>query len=305
MSRSSENKADAYSNATPSLFPFGLLMYDLPSSRRTTSRTLTNTETISRKQSSSPVPSSSSSVSSIADEDLSIDIESEKKNLTTTEDWWRQAIEPIPQKPIVVSHSAYSMIDDDVSNDTNQLFSLLPSLNSSEKIIVHNQSLITLTQIYTDKAMDCVTQWYKSRSVPHLAVLIKRGVLKIYKEKSIRMTTNNKREIYAQLDKNGQILSSFDNRLFDSIEHFYQAYQQRRKRTENLAIIYESVHWCNQSFHDILLEYAEAIVKFTGMKTRLIADDELLPGNIPVDVLPKEILCQINCWDDDRNEIEL
>ena len=168
------------------------------------------------------------------------------------------------------------MIDDDVSNGTNQLFSLLPSLNSSEKIIVHNQSLDTLTQIYTNKAMDCVTQWYKSRSVPHLAVLIKRGLLKIYKEKSIRMTTNNvshwqcpnneqsfvllkKREIYAQLDKNGQILSSFDNRLFDSIEHFYQAYQQRRKRTENLAIIYESVYWCNQPFHDILLEYAEAM----------------------------------------------
>ena len=41
------------------------------------------------------------------------------------------------------------------------------------------------------------------------------------------------------------------------------------------------------------------------MKTRLIADDELLPGNTPVDVLPKEILCQINCWDDGRNEIEL
>lgn len=68
-----------------------------------------------------------------------------------------------------------------------------------------------------------------------------------------------KREIYAQLDKNGQIQSCFDNRLFDSIEHFYQAYQQRRKRTENLAIIYESVNWYNQSFHDILLEYAEAM----------------------------------------------
>jgi len=46
-------------------------------------------------------------------------------------------------------------------------------------------------------------------------------------------------------------------------------------------------------------------VKISGMKTRLIADDELLSNNSPIDLLPKEILCQINCWDDDRNEIDL
>ncbi|UJR35977.1 hypothetical protein I4U23_028718 [Adineta vaga] len=313
MSRSNPNSVQ---NTGPSLFPLGLLMYDLPSSRRTTSRTTTNTESVAsrqtplpRKQSSSPIPPSSSSASSIADDDdnLSIENESEKKNLTTTEDWWRQAIEPIPSKTISTSHSAFSMIDDDddISNDTNQLFSLLPSFNSTEKIIVHNQSLINLTQIYTDKAKDYVTQWYKNHSIPNLTILIKRGLLKIHKERSIRMVITNKKDIFGQLDKNGQILSNFDNRLFDSIENFYQAYQSRRKRNENLAMIYESVHWYDRSFHDILLEYAETIVKIPGMKTRLIAENELLPVNSPIDVLSKEMLCQINCWNDDRNEIEL
>ena len=83
------------------------------------------------------------------------------------------------------------MNDDDISNDTNQLFSLLPSFNTTEKIIVHNQPLITLTQIYTDKAIDCVKQWYERHSVPNINILIKRGLLKIYKEKSIRMTITN------------------------------------------------------------------------------------------------------------------
>jgi hypothetical protein len=46
-----------------SLFPSGLLMYDLPSSRRTASRTLNNVglssrqSSLSQKRSSSPVPS--------------------------------------------------------------------------------------------------------------------------------------------------------------------------------------------------------------------------------------------------------
>ena len=48
------------------------------------------------------------------------------------------------------------MNDDDISNDTNQLFSLLPSFNSTYRIIVHNQTLIPLTQIYSDKAIDYV-----------------------------------------------------------------------------------------------------------------------------------------------------
>ncbi|CAF1174964.1 unnamed protein product [Rotaria sp. Silwood1] len=302
-----------------SLFPSGLLMYDLPSSRRTASRALNNVDLIdrqslsssSRKRSPCPVPTSSSSPSSIVDGDLSVDgnlsvdDEPNQKNLTTSEDWWRQAIEPIPAKTISVSHSAFSMNDEDTSNDTNPLFSLLPSFSSTQKIIVHNQALTTLTQIYSNKTLDYVKQWYERHSIPTLNVLIKRGLLKIYKEKSIRMTINNKKDIFGQLDKNGKIISTFDNRLFDSVEHFYQTYQPRRKRNDNLTIIYESVHWYDKSFHTILLEYAETIVKISGMKTRLITDDELISNNTSIDILPKEILCQINCWNEGRNEIDL
>ncbi|CAF1571144.1 unnamed protein product, partial [Adineta steineri] len=318
MSRSNKNTSDNFSNAAEnkgvSLFPSGLLMYDLPSLRRTASRISNNTEltsrqssssTSSRKQSSSSVPSLSSSGSSEVDNDLSIEDEIDQKNLTTTEDWWRQAIEPMPMKTISESRSAFSMNDDDISNDTNQLFSLLPSINSTQKIIIHNQTLMPLTQIYTDKALDCVQQWYDNHSVPNLNCLIKRGLLKIYKEKSIRVIITNKKEIFGQLDKNGKILSTFDNRLFDSIEQFYQTYQIRRKRNENLAIIYESVYWYERSFHSILLEYAETIMKITGMKTRLISDNELLSNNSSIDILTKELLCQINCWNKDRNEIDL
>ncbi len=68
-----------------------------------------------------------------------------------------------------------------------------------------------------------------------------------------------KKEIFGQLDKNGKIFSTIDNRLFDTVEHFYQTYQPRRKRNENLAIIYESVRWYEQSLHSILLEYAETM----------------------------------------------
>jgi hypothetical protein len=104
MSRSSNRISDYFlasaEHEGASLFPSGLLMYDLPSLRRTASRT-SNTQQSSRKQSSpSPVPSvgsikqdefsSSSSSSSMADDDLSIDDEPNKKNLTTSEDWWRQ-----------------------------------------------------------------------------------------------------------------------------------------------------------------------------------------------------------------------
>jgi hypothetical protein len=60
MSRSSNHKSDyflpANENKGPSLFPEGLLMYDLPSLRRTASRTSNNIEQqLSRKP--SPVPS--------------------------------------------------------------------------------------------------------------------------------------------------------------------------------------------------------------------------------------------------------
>lgn len=68
-----------------------------------------------------------------------------------------------------------------------------------------------------------------------------------------------KKQIFGQLDKNGKILSMFDNRLFDTVDEFYQHYQGRRKRNENLAIIYESVRWYDQSLHSILLDYAETM----------------------------------------------
>jgi hypothetical protein len=106
------------------------------------------------------------------------------------------AIEPIATKPISLSHSAFSMNDDDTSNDTNQLFSLLPSFNSTHRIIIHNQTLIPLTQIYSDKAIDYVKQWYEHNSIPDLNLLIKRGLLKIHKEKSIRMMISNVSLIY-------------------------------------------------------------------------------------------------------------
>jgi hypothetical protein len=101
------------------------------------------------------------------------------------------AIEPIPNRSLSISHSAFSMNDDDISNETNQLFSLLPSLISNQRILVHNHPLITLKQIYSDKTIDYVKQWYERQSVPNLNLLIKRGLLKIYKEKSIRMTISN------------------------------------------------------------------------------------------------------------------
>jgi hypothetical protein len=41
------------------------------------------------------------------------------------------------------------------------------------------------------------------------------------------------------------------------------------------------------------------------MKTRLITDDELLSNHSSIDILSKEILCQINCWNQGRNEIDL
>ena len=105
------------------------------------------------------------------------------------------AIEPLPNQTLSISHSAFSMHDDDAAafNETNQLFSLLPSFDFTDKLVVHNQTMITLKQIYSEKTLDHVKQWYEHRSVPNLVVLIKRGLLKIYKEKSIRMTISNVR----------------------------------------------------------------------------------------------------------------
>ncbi len=46
-------------------------------------------------------------------------------------------------------------------------------------------------------------------------------------------------------------------------------------------------------------------MKISEMKTRLITDDELLSTNSSIENLSKEILCQINCWNEGRNEINL
>ena len=62
MSRSSNNASDYFKS--PSLFPAGLLMYDLPTLRRTASRTLNNVE-LTRRQSSSPRKQSPSPVPSV------------------------------------------------------------------------------------------------------------------------------------------------------------------------------------------------------------------------------------------------
>jgi len=83
------------------------------------------------------------------------------------------------------------MIDDDISNETHQLFSLLPSIHSHQRIIVHNQTMINLKDIYSDQILDYVQQMYERHSIPNLSVLIKRNLLKIYKEKSIRKTMSN------------------------------------------------------------------------------------------------------------------
>jgi hypothetical protein len=60
MSRSSNRISDYFlattENKGVSLFPSGLLLYDLPSSRRTASRTSDNVE-LTTQQSPSPVPS--------------------------------------------------------------------------------------------------------------------------------------------------------------------------------------------------------------------------------------------------------
>ena len=113
--------------------------------------------------------------------------------LTFTPQLFISAIEPIPTKTISNSQSTFNINDNNTSNDTNQLFSLFPSFDSTERIIVHNQASITLTQIYSDKAISYVNQWYENNSVPNLNTLIKCNLLKIYKEKSIGMMINNVR----------------------------------------------------------------------------------------------------------------
>ena len=78
--------------------------------------------------------------------------------------------------------------DDHLTTDTHPLFSLLPS---SPRLIVHNQALLTVTQISSARVLDYVQQWYERHSTPSLSLLVKRDLLKIYQEKSIRMSIGN------------------------------------------------------------------------------------------------------------------
>ena len=41
------------------------------------------------------------------------------------------------------------------------------------------------------------------------------------------------------------------------LKNFYRNYQSRRKQNDSLAEIYQNVRWYDQSFHSILVEYAE------------------------------------------------
>ena len=65
MSRSSDESRRNNANKGVSLFPEGLLMYDLPSFRRTASRTSSHVEVITQPASPSPVPSVFSQITSI------------------------------------------------------------------------------------------------------------------------------------------------------------------------------------------------------------------------------------------------
>ena len=95
MSRACDYFLASAEHEGASLFPSGLLMYDLPSSRRRTSQRSDPIDSSRKRSPSTNLPtkrhSSSSSSSSILDEENSTPDESIRtKNLTTSEDWWRQ-----------------------------------------------------------------------------------------------------------------------------------------------------------------------------------------------------------------------
>lgn len=73
------------------------------------------------------------------------------------------------------------MFDDDDDEEENRS-------NSSQRFYVHNRPLITLNEIYSDKVIAHVKRWYERHSLPQLNLLIKRGLLKTFKDKSIRMS---------------------------------------------------------------------------------------------------------------------
>lgn len=99
---------------------------------------------------------------------------------------FRSAIEPMVNvKPISTSQSAFSMFDGD---DERSMSSHQPPCSSSQRVVVHNRPLLTLTEISSDQALSHVRRWYERQSMPSLNLLIKRGLLKPLKEKSIRMS---------------------------------------------------------------------------------------------------------------------
>jgi len=46
-------------------------------------------------------------------------------------------------------------------------------------------------------------------------------------------------------------------------------------------------------------------LKISGLKTRLISDEELISNQLAIENLSTELLAQINCWHQGRNEINL
>jgi hypothetical protein len=111
-------------------------------------------------------------------------------------------------KTLSTSHSAISMMDNNhLAASAHHLMSLVPSCDSSQRILVYNQALTSLTQIYSNKALDHVQHWYEQHALPNLNLLIKRGLLKTFKDKSIRMSigivrrdeTRNNRRTHADV----------------------------------------------------------------------------------------------------------
>lgn len=89
-----------------------------------------------------------------------------------------------------------SMFDEDLSNFTSRRFN-----NLSQRILVENRPLSTLNENYSNKAIDHVNQWYEQESVPNLILLIKRGLIKVGKEKSIRIPSINVNDVEFSLEK--------------------------------------------------------------------------------------------------------
>ena len=103
------------------------------------------------------------------------------------------------------------MFDDNDDEEENRS-------NSSQRFYVHNRPLITLNEIYSDKVVAHVKRWYERHSLPQLNLLIKRGLLKTFKEKSIRMSLGT--------------VSQF-NTINDELNFLFSSRRKRKKFTVN------------------------------------------------------------------------